>query len=321
MRTHLPVENLFSAIPQFENLSPFRKEPGKVPLAVSLRNALFDSVFYDTSSLSNEEQSKILSNLFEYDEGGMLLVYPADQKKAIEYFGKSKELLASHPELDTVTIPGVGSSVIGAAALARQVADVIGRPAVGIISGYGAADVMSEALGGFFDFGERNTVRAMMAHWRDQVARITGEEETDLLKKYEIESTTYLADEPESNTLLNIMLRHADKLKVIVGHSKGALNIGNVLPEFVSETKFPEKDYENIAVVTFGCGVALPSQFRNVHQYVGTWDLLGKINTPTVIRNHPEKAHLETIERKGHSLALPDPMHMPVDDLLRKAFA
>lgn len=321
LRSNDPIAALIPAIPQFENLSPFRKEPGKVPLAVSLRNAMFDGVFYDTAVLSNEEQALILSTAFEYDEGGMLLVWPATALREIEYFAKSKGLLERYPDVDSVAIPGVGSSVIGAAALARQVADIVQRPVVGIIAGYGAADVMSEALGGFFDFGRRNMVRALLAHWRREVAATTASEEAALRDRYDVASTTYLADEPESNTLLNIMLRHAEQLKLIVGHSKGALNIGNVLPEFVRQTDLPPGAYENICVVTLGCGVAVPTAFKKVHQYLGSWDLLGMFNTPSTIRDHPHEAHLETIEHKSHNLAARNPWHMPVDELLRQAMA
>lgn len=307
------------AIPQFENLSPFRTEPGKVPLAVSLRNATFDTMFYDTDSLSNEEKSKLLGVAFEYDEGGMLYVSAAKDNREIEYFSRSKELLEAHPELDSVVIPGVGSSMMGAAALARQIADITGRPAVGIIAGYGAADVMSEALGGFFDFGARSRALALMQQWRQQFPFLQTQETADLREKYQIRSTAYLADEPESNTLLNILLRHADKLRLLVGHSKGALNICNVLPEFVKQTELAPADYAGLMVVTLGCGVPLPEQFKNVHQYLGTWDMLGAYNTPWAIKSHPAEAHLESIDSKGHSLAASGPIHMPVADLLRRA--
>jgi hypothetical protein len=87
----------------------------------------------------------------------------------------------------------------------------------------------------------------------------------------------------------------------------------------VRQTALPPKDYENLIVVTLGCGVHVPAEFKNVHQYLGTWDLLGRFNTPWIIDRHPEDAHLESIEGKAHNLSLLNPMHMPVEDLLRQA--
>lgn len=315
----LPIAWMWRTIPEFENLSPFRDEPGKVPLAVSLRNAVFDTVFYNTMSLSNEEKASLLARTFSYDEGGMLYVHPSKENREIEYFDRSKTLLDAHPELEVVTIAGVGSSVIGTAAFARQVSDAVGQPAVGIIAGYGAADVMSEALGGFFDFGRRNMFQAYIDKLEAYQDGSSSVDNRGLAKKYDVLSVTYLAEEPESNTLLNIMLRHADKLKLVVGHSKGALNIGNVLREFVKETKLDASSYEKLAIVTLGCGVTLPAKFKNVHQYVGSWDVLGQFNTPFEIKRHPKHHCLETVAHKGHNLVNTNPFHLPLDELLQKA--
>jgi len=301
-------------IPQFENLDPLRAEPGKVPLAISLRNALFDTLFYDTLDLSNEEKARLLTKAFEYDEGGMLLVHPREADEPIHYYALSHDLLEDYPELDTVTLPGVGSSAIGAAALARQVADLTGRPAVGIIAGYGAADVLSEALGGWFDFGIRNRTGAWVADWRRRLGAAPNDE--SLRDKFLVPSTTFLAEEPESNTLLNILLRQAPRLKLLVGHSKGALNIHNVLPEFLRQCEMQSADYEDLAIVTLGCATALPEVFRNVHQYVGGWDLLGRFNTPTHERYDPS---VHTLPGRCHNLCSINPLHMPVERVLKEA--
>jgi len=301
-------------INQFANLDPLRNEPGNVPLPILFRNVLFDTVFYDTFNLNTPEKLQLLSQAFLYEEGGMLVVHPAEAEKPIEYFSLSDDLLKAYPSLDTVVLPGVGSSAIGAAALARQIANITNRPAVAIITGYGCADMISEALGGWFDFGLANRVRCMIAGWK----RWTGLTATPTLKelcdKYKIKSTTFLVDEPESNTLLNIMLRHADKLNLIVGHSKGALNVQNALFAFVDQTKFTPEAYTKLAVVTFGCGVELPESISNVHQFVGTWDLLGTYNTPISERDCPT---LSWIDHKGHNLCSHNWLHMDVEGLLR----
>jgi hypothetical protein len=304
------------SIPLLENLSPLRDEPGRVPVVVTARNACFDNVFYDTGNLAATEKAELFAQAAECDEGGMLLVAPVERNQPIEYFSLSHDLLQAHPQIDTVTLPGVGSSLIGTASLARQVANATGRPAVGIVAGYGTADVISEALGGWFVFGIRNRVRALIADWRRQVTGEPADRSDVQLETYRIKSTTFLVDEPESNTLLNIMLRQAPRLRLIVGHSKGSLNIHNVLHAFVKETPLTRADYQDIAIVTLGCGVALPEAFRNVHQYVGSWDLLGKLNTP---RSELHDPSLHRVTRRGHNLCSWNPVHMPVEDLLADA--
>lgn len=306
-------------IQQFENLKPWRDEPGNVPLPVLLRNMVFDNVFYDTDCLASAEKLGLLASTFAYEEGGMLLVHPAPAEKEIEYFSASKDLLEAYPALEAVALPGVGSSVIGTAALARQVANVTGQPVAGLITGYGFADMVSEALGGWIDFGTANRVRCMLASWRRQLglheAKPTNAE---LRAKYRIKSTTFLADEPESNTLLNILLRHADKLQLVAAHSKGALNLQNALYAFADQTTLPVEAYEGLTLVTFGCGVTLPARFADVHQFVGTWDMLGRLNTPIGQRDDPS---LTWCTGKCHNLRVVNPFHMAVADHLRQVTA
>lgn len=61
-----------------------------------------------------------------------------------------------------MTVAGVGSSVLGAAALGRNVANLFGFDVISIIAGYGMADLPLEALGGWFNLV--NVLRAL-ANW------------------------------------------------------------------------------------------------------------------------------------------------------------
>jgi len=300
---------------QLDNLNPLRNQPGKIPLPVLLRNSIFDVLFYDTPALGFCEKLELIARFSDYDEGGMLLVRPRDAASPIEYYDLSHDLLRENPDLDAVVIPGVGSSPLGAAALARQVADAINRPVVGIIAGYGAADMMSEALGGWFDFGLRNRAQALVAAWRRQFSPLRSES-GDLLSRYKLKSTTFLVDEPESNTLINILLQQGHKLRLLVGHSKGSLNIQNACNAVVRETELDPAGYAQLRVVTFGCGVTLPAAFSNLHQYVGTWDLLGRLNTPLALTFD---STLGWIEHRAHNLVSSNPLHMPVEALLAEA--
>jgi hypothetical protein len=305
------------AIGELSNLSPFRRDVGTVPLPVVLRNTVFDSLFYDTTLLTPDEKAFLLASEHAREEGGMLLVHPGKALKEIKPFSRSADLVEEHPELEAVALPGVGSSVLGAACLARQVADAIEAPVVGIVAGYGAEDVVSEALGGWALFGVRNAVRAQLSAWKASLGlHRTPEEDRALKEKYHVLSTWAFVEEPESNTLLNVMLR-ARNLKVLVGHSKGALNIQNVLWRLPEEPAGSPDPHAQIVVVTLGCGASMPPCFSHVRQFIGTWDALGCLNTPWSLWSH-ESLRWEAC--RGHNLCCSsNPFHMPVGDLLREA--
>ncbi len=306
-----------------ENISPLRRKPGKVPLPVLVRNSVYDAMFYDTQVLTPEDWSLLMSDESVREEGGMLLVYPSKDGRNIEPFSRSFKLverLQNNGQEIAIALPGVGSSVIGTASLARQVADVTGQPVVGIIAGYGAADMVSEALGGWFVFGLRNRVQSSIAAWRRTLGlEFTEEQKQALRDEYKIKSTRFLVDEPESNTLLNILLRSADNVKLLVGHSKGAMSIQNSLSAFLEKTNFKFEDYQDMAIVTFGCGVSLSDRFKNLHQFVGTWDVLGRTNTPITELTDPS---FHWVRCKGHNLCISsNPIHMPFSEMLRDVIA
>lgn len=301
-------------VTQFENLARFRDEPGKIPLPVLLRNAAADAVFYETRGLTTTEQAELLAQSFVYDEGGMLVVFPSAARKPIAYFPLSASLVEAHPEVDTIAIPGVGSSPLGAAAFARQVADAVGRPVVGVIAGYGLADVASEALGGWFDFGLRNRLHSLFSSVRRRAEPLEARRDAELRRAYRVLSTAHIVDEPESNTIINLMLRLGSGIRLVAGHSKGALNIQNALRAVVAETDRAADTFAETLVVTFGCAVSLPESFSNVHQYLGTADLLGRLNSPLSAQTDPS---LRRVAGRAHTLVRANPFHMPAAAALR----
>ena len=52
-----------------------------------------------------------------------------------------------------VTLTGVGSSALGSAAFAWDVAEALAQPVIAIVPGYGVADAALQAMGGWFGFG------------------------------------------------------------------------------------------------------------------------------------------------------------------------
>ncbi len=104
----------------------------------------------------------------------------------------------------------------------------------------------------------------------------------------------------------------------MVGHSKGALNIQNAAHGFEIDPQSTGVSIERLRVVTFGCGITLPARFAHLDQFVGTYDVLGRLNTPAPVTRDDD---FHWIEGRGHNLNERNPFHTPVDDLLARAEA
>src|SRR5271170_633051 len=59
----------------------------------------------------------------------------------------------------TVSVTGVGSSALGSAAFAWNLSEALGEPVAAIVPGYGLADIIPQALSGFFGFAFADYVR------------------------------------------------------------------------------------------------------------------------------------------------------------------
>lgn len=301
------------------NFNPARTESGNVPAAIALRNMAFDPLFYDVNTLSTEERSEIVAACARgaYDEGGMLLMQPGEGCK---YYSTSRELCEQNISLDAVAVPGVGSSPLGTAAFARQVANAVKRPVVGIIAGYGVCDVVAEGMGGWFDFGMRNRALSALSFWQQCMGIRSAEQAVESRKALDVLSTKGGPEEEDVNTVLNIMLRKNDKLRLLVGHSKGALVLQRACDLFLEEEeqKLSKDKWKKLGpkvlLATFGCGVSLPKRFPNAKQFVGTWDLLGFMNTPMTLCASDKQ--FEWVWHKFHDLVKANPFHMPIEEKL-----
>lgn len=273
-------------------------------------------MFYNIHCLSIAEQREVMWRTST--EGEMMVVRPAKQRAPIEYYSLSADLIDRYhggDSIDTIAIPGVGSSDLGTAALARTVADATGRSVIGVIPGYGALDMMSEAMGGWFIFGIKNRMRALNELLMGPIdqSEIRSKSRQRLMREYRIKSTTFVEEEPESNSILNLLLRNQDKIRLLVGHSKGCLNISNALNAFVRETPDKRSINTGIEIVTFGCGVHVPPVFGRVRQYLGRLDMLGRVNTPLSLYTDHE---LDWVSIKLHTLNEWNPLHMPAEALI-----
>jgi hypothetical protein len=193
-------------------------------------------------------------------EGGILLISPTEAPP-IREFSSVDEFLQKRPnDLKTVVIAGVGSSAFGAAAFGWEVATSLGEPVAAIIAGYGVADWMTEALGGYFGFGLREAMRVAIKSNLHVAAPALAE----------------IGGSPEADVLLKLLQNDRGAIKRLIGHSKGCLNIYNALCRYKGADR-PEK----LKLVNFGCAVneRAIEKIADVDQYLGAFDPLGITNS------------------------------------------
>jgi hypothetical protein len=260
------------------------------------RNAVIDNFFYDTASLTLEEKAK-LSPLVDR-EGSIIVVPPSNSDRRIRYYKSALRFMHKEgPALRAIAIAGVGSSALGTAPLARNVADALDTDVAGMVTGYGLSDVMSEALGGWFAFGAVDRIRYTMEKFFERMRPAM--------------SAAMLADETDASaTLCEILLAGPPKLDYLVAHSKGSLVVAHALQRFVEDPEGDESPlFERLRITTLGTVVGLPPAFKKVKQYLGALDWFGGANSSLGVMH-------ERVPEAGHHLNTGVPYHMNVAALL-----
>lgn len=280
-------------------------------------DTVLDGVFYDVGSLSQDEVARLTDD--PVDEGLIVVVPPAATRGALLTFSPADFVAAQleRSTVDAVVVAGVGSSALGTAALARNVADVIGRPVAGIVSGQGMADVLAEAWGGWYVFGARNALRDGIARffdavaWKDHVRDAqTHADVTAALADASLARDRFIFGSPDSTALLYLLLRLGHRIRLLVGHSKGNYSIENALEGWLSARgQRAELSPAALCVVTLGAVIRFPDAFENVHQFIGEVDLLGLANSRISLE-------AERMPGRWHSLNRALPGAMSVRDAL-----
>jgi hypothetical protein len=242
---------------------------------------------------------------------GALLVIDAKRKPFALRFDTVPDFLEWHEKADrkptTVCISGVGSSALGSAALAWDISSTIDGNVIAIVPGYGLADCILQGMGGWFGFGLHNAlntksnIQDLLAMAVPETARIGRN-----LSASAPGSKTAPTGAPifqtgcGSSDVLHALLQEI-KLERLIGHSKGALSIGNAL-----RSLRPDR-LDGLKVVTLGCPIA--KEFDNVayHQFLGLFDALGQANAWT---NLPDTWLLS-----DHSTNTQLPLSMDVEQL------
>lgn len=294
------------------------------PLATS-RNILWDTCFYDVKALSAAELTEFA--VTPDQEGAVIVVSPGSANRKIRHYASGTEMLKQEGRgIGGVAIAGVGSSVVGTAALARNVADAYGFDVAGVVSGYGISDVIAEAMGGwfFYRYTERfrhsieiaieKAVDALLASpGSDNVARQIPRDRRDHTIPRQL----------ESGTLLDILCAHPQNLKVLVGHSKGALLINYVLDQFVHRMEGHNHPYyDDLHVVTVGAVVGIAKEFTKSSQLIGKLDWFGGINSsPALLWETDPTPRPKFIENAWHHLNREIPFNLRLSDVLARHVA
>ncbi|SDZ13221.1 hypothetical protein SAMN05660209_04774 [Geodermatophilus africanus] len=249
-------------------------------IPVKARNTLLDSLFYDVGSLSGEEQAQ-LSPLTDR-EGAIVVVPPSGRGPLRHYRNAARYVNAEGDRIRALAVAGVGSSVIGTAAFARNVADAIGSDVAGVVTGYGFTDLITEALGGWFFFGALDRARMRFERLVETSRSALGSALPAALGGRDIEPVRQLRGAPgfDVETVVDILKARPEELVLLVGHSKGSLLLDYVLEQFVCELDGDDHElYDRLHVVTFGAVVDVPDQFKHVHQFLGSLDWFGGLNS------------------------------------------
>ncbi len=275
-------------------------------------NTSLDRVFYDVNSLTAGERDLLAT--YDGPEGAIVIVHPGAAAREIEIVAPAAFVAAQStdrgPAVDTVVVAGVGSSALGTAALARDVADFTQRPVAGIVSGMGVADVIAEAAGGWFVFVARNTVRDALArvfdalhlrdHVRDDATHRAMEDHFDQLG---LTRDRFIFGSPDSAALLFLLTTLGGRIRLLVGHSKGNYSIENALEGCVEAQRATGIVIDPaLCVVTLGAVARFPDHFTNVHQFLGTIDLLGLLNSQPLVKREriPGAWHSTNEALRGH---------------------
>ena len=112
---------------------------------------------------------------------GAILVIDAHRRPFVEKYDDVTTFLhgglkfpsqadGTSPPKEIRTVTGVGSSALGSAAFAWNVSESLRQPVAAIVPGYGLADLIPQALGGWFGFGLHDFLRRQVQLFLAQAA-------------------------------------------------------------------------------------------------------------------------------------------------------
>lgn len=272
------------------------------------RNTSLDAMFYDIKTVTAEEAFYISGCLAA--EGAILIVPPTGGPPLSLCDTVDDFVMGGGRTIDALVVAGVGSSALGSAALARNVADAIGKPVAAVISGYGLADVVTEALGGYFFFGALNSVR----HSFEILDEVFGRPQFGVATRLSTESLQERS--LDTHTVRALLGDPRLSFSLLVGHSKGNLVISEALYSLVKEDRAAaDKLAARATLITLSARIAMPPMFRSVIDVMGEWDWFGEINSRRFLETD------EIVPNALHHTNTELPNHLPVTEVVQKIMA
>ncbi|HME04783.1 MAG TPA: hypothetical protein VKG38_17300 [Solirubrobacteraceae bacterium] len=249
-------------------------------------------------------------------EGSILVVDARRPPFIVQYddvdkFMTDERVKDERNHIDTITVTGVGSSALGSAAFAWNVSEALRRPVAAIVPGYGVADVVQQALGGWF-FGMHGFLRRIAQQQLQAAApKLAAVGHKLALNALEADASAEgrnaSAQEPGAfpmgspgSAILHQILVAAPQIKRLYGHSKGALCLQDAIRGLEA------RRYDSLHVTTLGC-VVPEEEDADYNQILGRYDSLGQLNCWS---NWPEQ-WIDT----WHSTNTWLPLTMHVDEL------
>ncbi|HXX82558.1 MAG TPA: hypothetical protein VEN29_01110 [Casimicrobiaceae bacterium] len=242
-------------------------------------NNVLDLLFYDIHTIPASTRRSLLR--WSDPDGSILVVHPGNgEKREVAHFEHVDDFLASAyaKRLDVVAIAGVGSSALGTAALAANVADALKCPVIGIVSGYGLADAVAEGLVGWFVLRPSNRLRQLVDAWFAPLTPALRRISTDTQPNADPHRlVAYVRGFPETDCLDSLLSLPNSRVAIMVGHSKGNLSIATALDNLTQEQW--EKLCPRLKVTTLSALVELPASLAGVQQFMGMLDSFGLMNS------------------------------------------
>ena len=185
----------------------------------------------------------------------------------------------------------------------------------GVVTGYGLTDLVSEGLGGWFFFGGidrfKHGLDLAIDRWTNgRLPSLAGAEAFDRPAV-----SLPLSDVGAVMDLLRAASGYLPNLRWLVGHSKGNAIIDFALERYVRELRGAASPlFDDLEVVTLSAVVALPEEFRRVHQVIGSIDGFGRLNSRLGIEH-------ETVDNAWHHLNRALPAHFDAVKVIREIAA
>ena len=245
-------------------------------------NSIVDCTFYNVGCLDDDEIRQLawIGKYHNEPPGTVIIVAPKSRqsgKPRIKVVLSDKWREHVPDNIDTVAIAGVGSSILGTAALAKDVADQLGQAVLGVVSGIGAIGAPIDGVTGWYLYG---TINRMDDFW------ITASEYLGAATKFDEDVVTLVRSPALLDSAQDILQELIARPMVtrVIGHSKGSLEIANAV-EALQSAIAKRAPTSALKIGTLGAVVALPDDVR-ICQVLGGLDFLGWLNSRTDVVRH-----------------------------------